>query len=376
MSDTAPPAAPAPASERRIEARFAGAVGGFRLDVSFRIPATGVTALFGPSGSGKTTILRCIAGLQRLPGRFLIGSERWQDDGRGVFRRPHQRRVGYVFQEASLFGHLSVRGNLRYAARRAGVAPVLRFDAVVEMLGLGLLLDRSPAVLSGGERQRVAVGRALLSQPRLLLMDEPLSALDQAAREEIISYFEVLHRELSIPMLYVSHDLAEVARLADHLVVVAGGAKLADGPVGEILERLDLHPTAERFEAGVVLDARVAAHDRRFHLSRLRHHRQVITVPLVEAAVGEAVRLRIRARDVALATRRPRAISIRNVLPGKVAEVSEQPGTAYAEALVDIGGGRLRARVTREAAADLGLRAGTRVYALVKSISFETPAPR
>ena len=362
------------AAAGRIEASFAGTLDSFRLDVAFRIPGSGVTSLFGPSGSGKTTILRCIAGLQRLAGRFLIGGETWQDDGRGIFRRVHERRIGYVFQEASLFPHLSVRGNLHYAARRAGVAPVLGFDAVVEMLGLGLLLERAPAALSGGERQRVAVGRALLSQPRLLLMDEPLSALDQGAREEIISYLEVLHRELSIPMLYVSHDLAEVARLADHLVVVAGGAKLADGPVGEILERLDLHPTAERFEAGVVLDTRVAEHDPRYHLSRLRHHRQVIAVPLVDAPVGAAVRIRIRARDVALATRRPRAISIRNVLPGTVAELSEQPGTAYTEALVDIGGGRLRARITREAAADLRLRAGTRVYALVKSISFEHPA--
>ena len=360
---------------QRIEAQFAGTVGGFRLQVSLQFPASGVTALFGPSGSGKTTILRCIAGLQRLPGRFLIGGETWQDDARGVFRKPHQRRLGYVFQEASLFPHLSVRGNLLYGARRAGVTPVLTFDAVVQMLGLGLLLERAPAALSGGERQRVAVGRALLSQPRLLLMDEPLSALDRSAREEIIAYFEVLHRELSVPMLYVSHDLAEVARLSDHLVVLAAGGKLAEGPVQEILERLDLHPTAQRFEAGVVLDARVAAHDSRYHLSRLRHHRQIITVPLIDARVGEPVRLRIRARDVALATRRPRAISIRNVLAGTVAAIHVQPGTAYAEALVDIGGGRLRARITREAVADLALRVGTRVYALIKSISFERPTP-
>ena len=242
------------------------------------------------------------------------------------------------------------------------------------MLGLGPLLERSPAALSGGERQRVAVGRALLSQPRLLLMDEPLSALDQAAREEIIAYFEVLHRELSIPMLYVSHDLAEVARLSDHLVVLAAGGKLAEGPVREILERLDLHPTAERLEAGVVLHARVAAHDRGYQLTRLRHHRQIITVPLMDAPLGEPVRVRIRARDVALTTRRPRAISIRNVLAGTVVEIREEPATAYAEALVEIGGGRLRARITREAVADLALRVGTRVYALVKSVSFEGPS--
>ena len=357
-----------------IEARFAGAVGGFRLDVALRFPARGVTALFGPSGSGKTTILRCIAGLQRLPGRLLIGGETWQDDARGVFRRPHRRRLGYVFQEASLFPHLSVRGNLLYGARRAGAAPGLSFAAAVEMLRLAPLLDRSPAALSGGERQRVAVGRALLSQPRLLLLDEPLSALDQGAREEIIACFEVLHRELSIPMLYVSHDLAEVARLSDHLAVLSAGALLSAGPVREILERLDLHPTAQRFEAGVVLDAQVAAHDARYHLSRLRLRRQTIAVPLIDAPVGAQVRLRVRARDVALATRRPRAISIRNVLAGTVTALREQPGTAYAEALVEVGGGRLRARITREAAADLGLRIGQPVYALIKSVSFEGSA--
>lgn len=356
-----------------IEARFAGAVGGFRLNVALRFPARGVTALFGPSGSGKTTILRCVAGLQRLPGRLLVGGETWQDDARGVFRRPHRRRLGYVFQEASLFPHLSVRGNLLYGARRAGGAPGLSFAAAVEMLRLAPLLDRAPAALSGGERQRVAVGRALLSQPRLLLLDEPLSALDQGAREEIIACFEVLHRELSIPMLYVSHDLAEVARLSDQLAVLSAGALLAAGPVREILERLDLHPAAQRFEAGVVLDAQVAAHDARYHLSRLRLRRQTITVPLIDAPVGGQVRLRIRARDVALATRRPRAISIRNVLAGTVAALREQPDTAYAEALVEVGGGRLRARITREAAADLGLRIGRPVYALIKSVSFEGP---
>ena len=354
-----------------IEAQFAGAVGGFRLNVALRFPARGVTALFGPSGSGKTTILRCIAGLQRLPGRLLVGGETWQDDAGGVFRRPHQRRLGYVFQEASLFPHLSVRGNLLYGARRAGAAAGLSFAVAVEMLRLAPLLDRSPAALSGGERQRVAVGRALLSQPRLLLLDEPLSALDQGAREEIIACFELLHRELSIPMLYVSHDLAEVARLSDHLVVLASGALLAAGPVRAILERLDLHPTAQRFDAGVVLDAQVAAHDARYHLSRLRLRRQTITMPLIDAPVGRQVRLRIRARDVALAIRRPRGISIRNVLSGTVAALREQPDTAYAEALVDVGGGRLRARITREAAADLGLKTGRPVYALIKSVSLE-----
>jgi len=357
-----------------LSAAFRGQVGSFTLDVAFEAPLAGVTALFGASGCGKTTILRCIAGLHRLPGRLAVGGQTWQEDGTGLFLPPYRRRVGYVFQEASLFPHLTVRGNLVYGARRAGPAggqPVIALDQVIGLLGLEHLLDRAPGKLSGGERQRVAVGRALLAQPRLLLMDEPLSALDRQTKEEILTYFEALNKELAIPILYVSHDIGEVTRLADRLVVLSKGGKVAEGPLGTILERLDLRPVTGRFEAGVVLTAQVAAQDPAFNLTRLDHFGQAIVIPQVDAAPGTPIRLRVRARDVALATTRPEGLSIRNVLEGTVAEVREEEGTAFAELLIDIGGGRLRARLTRHAVAELALTPGVPVYALIKSISFD-----
>ena len=355
-----------------IIANFAGTLGAFSLDIALEAPMRGVTAMFGASGSGKTTVLRCMAGLRHLPGGLQVAGEIWQDET--VFRPPHRRPIGYVFQEASLFPHLSVRKNLFYGHRRAsrnGARDGLDPDDVVGMLGLGSLLDRATTALSGGERQRVAVGRALLSQPRLLLMDEPLAALDPMSKDEILPYFERLHQKLAIPIIYVSHDIAEVARLADRIVVLAAGRCIASGPVADILERLDLQPATGRFEAGVVLTARVAAHDAAFHMTRLDHHGQTISLPALQVAVGEQVRIRIRARDVALTTKKPEALSIRNVLSGRVVEIAAEPETAFAETLVDIGGGRLRARITREAVADLGLDVGTPVFALVKSISFD-----
>lgn len=357
-----------------IQAAFAGTLGGFSLDVTFEVPMKGITALFGPSGCGKTTILRCMSGLHRLAGRLTVGDETWQDDGTGTFRKPHQRPVGYVFQEASLFPHLSVRKNLLYGARRAkwnDAGQALDLGDIVELLGIGHLLDRAPTALSGGECQRVAVGRALLSQPRLLLMDEPLSALDRMTKDEILPYFEALHKELSIPILYVSHDIGEVAQLADRMILLSEGRKVAEGPIFSILERLDLQPATGRFEAGVVLTARVTYQDTTYRLTRLDHHGQPITIPFVEVSVGDEVRLRVRARDVALTTHKPHAMSIRNVFPGTIVEIREEPGTAFAETLVDIGGGRLRARITREAVADLLLEVGMPVFALVKSISFD-----
>ena len=360
-----------------ISARFAGSLGPFSLDVAFEAPARGITALYGPSGCGKTTILRCIAGLRRMDGSLSVAGQVWQDDRAGVFRRPYERSVGYVFQEASLFPHLSVRRNLLYGARRASRGrrqDLLQFGDVVGLLGVSNLVDRSPAVLSGGERQRVAIGRALLSQPRLLLMDEPLAGLDQATKEGILPYLEALHERLSMPILYVSHDIREVARLADTIVVLSNGRPVCTGQIEEILERLDLELGAGPFEAGVVLRARVAGHDLRFQMTRLVLNGQEIVIPGADLLVGDEVRLRIRARDVALATVRPDAISVRNILSGTVLEIVEDPHTAFAEVLVDIGGGRLRARITRDASADLRLAVGTRVYALVKSISIDRPA--
>tara|TARA_R110002124_G_scaffold63978_2_gene175199 strand:+ start:31687 stop:32799 length:1113 start_codon:yes stop_codon:yes gene_type:complete len=358
-----------------LDAAFKGPVGNFNLDVAFKAPLAGVTALFGASGCGKTTILRCIAGLHHLPGRLALGGRPWQDDAANLFRPPHKRRVGYVFQEPSLFAHLTVRGNLNFGARRAprgnGAAPAVDFDQVVDLLGIRHLLDRAPARLSGGERQRVAVGRALLSEPRLLLMDEPLSALDRSTKDEILAYFEALQRELNIPILYVSHDIAEVTRLADRLVVLSRGGKVAEGSVGEVLERLDLQPMTGRFEAGVMLTATVKGHDAAFNLTFLDHHGQTLTIPAVDAGIGEIIRLRVRARDVSLAIQPPTGISIRNILKGTVIEVREEPNTAFAETLIDIGGGRLRARVTRHAVADLKLAEGMPIHALIKSITFD-----
>ena len=364
-------------SSHSISARFAGSLGLFSLDVEFEVPAQGITALYGPSGCGKTTILRCIAGLRRMSGRLSVGGQVWQDDLAGVFRRPYERSVGYVFQEPSLFPHLSVRRNLLYGARRVSMARrqrLLQLDDIVELLGVGDLVDRSPAALSGGERQRVAIGRALLSQPRLLLMDEPLSGLDQGTKEGILPYLEALHERLSMPILYVSHDLREVARLADTIIVLSNGRPICMGRIDEILERLDLELGAGPFEAGVVLRARVAGHDPRFRMTRLSLNGQEIAIPGADLRVGDEVRLRIRARDVALATVRPDSISVRNILVATVLEIAEDPDTAFAEVLVDIGGGRLRARITRDASADLNLAVGTPVYALVKSISFDRPA--
>lgn len=210
-----------------VEGAFAGDVGGFRLAAEFQLEASGITALSGPSGAGKTTLLRCIAGLTRLSGRLRVGNEVWQDER--VFLPPHRRPVGVVFQEASLLSHLSVRGNLLYGARRAGAEG--EFAGAVDLLGLGALLDRSPQTLSGGERQRVALGRALLSRPKLLLMDEPLSSLDAGAKAEILPYLERLHRTLAIPALYISHDAGEIGRLADHLLLMKGGRVTPGGAV-------------------------------------------------------------------------------------------------------------------------------------------------
>jgi len=355
-----------------IEAAFTGSRGDFSLEVAFEAPMRGITALFGPSGSGKTTILRCLAGLDRMAGRLSVGQEVWQDDDAGLFRRTHQRSIGYVFQEASLFPHLSARKNLTYGMRHERPSTeALTFDEIVSLLDVGHLLDRDPSTLSGGERQRIAVGRALLSQPRLLLMDEPLSALDRQTKDELLPYFEMLHRQLTLPILYVSHDIAEVSQLADRMVVLADGRKIAEGSLVDILERLDLQPATGRFEAGVVLIARVISQDKAFNLTRLDHHGQTFSIPAVDLQIGEEVRLRVRARDVALSTESPTGMSIRNVFAGTIVELREEPGTAFAETLVDIGGGRLRARITREAASDLSLKIGRPVFALVKSISFD-----
>lgn len=357
-----------------IDIAFKGSVGAFDLDVAFALPNSGVTALFGPSGCGKTTILRCIAGLAHLGGHIRRDGDIWQDDAAGRFLAPHKRPVGYVFQEQNLFPHLSVRDNLLFGHRRAlgrFTPPPSAFDEIVDMLGCRHLLDRGTGRLSGGERQRIAVGRALLAQPSILLMDEPLSALDRDTKEDFLSYLETVHRTLSIPVLYVSHDIAEVSRLAERIVVLSRGRIVAEGDTDEVLERLDLHPHTGRFEASVMIPARIVGTDDAFQLTQLEHAGQPMWVPQFDGTVGEDVRLRIRARDVALSLERPTGISIRNILAGTVVEIREEPETAFAEALIDIGAARLRARITRATVADLALTPGQPVHALIKAITFD-----
>jgi molybdate transport system ATP-binding protein len=291
----------------------------------------------------------------------------------------HARGVGFVFQDARLFPHLNVRGNLRYADQRSRQVSHqvghevshtrIEFDDVVQAFDLAGLLERRTSNLSGGERQRVAIGRALLSRPRILLLDEPMSALDAARKAEILPYLERLPARFGIPALYVTHDIDEVARLATRMWILSEGRIIASGPIQEVLERADLQQVTGRFEAGVVLTTRVLRHDPVFCLTHLEHHGQRIAVPQIGAEVGSALRVRIRARDVALATRRPEGSSIRNVLAGTLTQIQSDATTPYAETLVDIGGARLRARVTREAIAELGLAEGAPVFALVKSIA-------
>lgn len=344
---------------------------GFSLAVAHDFELQGITALFGPSGCGKTTLLRTIAGHERRAvGRVAHDGEVWQEGKR--WTRPHRRGVGYVAQDPQLFHHLSVAGNLRFAARRAAAgADGTDFDEVVERLDLQALLARRPGALSGGERQRVALGRALLTRPRLLLMDEPLAGLDIQRKARLLPYIAGLPATFGIPIIYVTHAVDEVIRLGDRMVVLRDGGVFAAGPVTELLERLDLAATTGRFEAGTVLTGAVVGHDETFHLTRVSLGEQALDMPRAPVATGTGVRLRVRARDVALATRRPTGISIRNVLNGRVFQIVEEPDTAFAEVLVDLGGQRLRARVTRAAVADLGLAEGGAVFALVKSVAFD-----
>ena len=368
--------------------------GGFDLEVEQSMPAAGVTAVFGPSGSGKTTLLRALLGFETgTRGRIALGGDVWLDSERGVRTPPYRRPVGCTFQDGRLFPHLDVAGNLLYADRRSrrgrdDSAPAAKgrprpgcssvtFDDVVDALDLGPLLGRRSQTLSGGERQRVALGRALLSRPRLLLLDEPLSALDRRRKAEILPYLLALHPRFGIPTLYVSHAVDEVALLADRILVLADGRVQAFGGTVEVLEQLDLAPLTERFQAAAVLEARVSAHDDEYRLSWLDLDGQRLSVPRIEhLEVGESARLLVRARDVSLATERPSPTSIRNVLSGVLVALRQDESTPFAEATVDLGSHRLRARITRASAAELGLEVGSSVFALLKSVSLDTRAGR
>ena len=350
-----------------IDARFQLDWPGFRLDVDVQLPAKGVTALFGHSGSGKTTLLRCIAGLERPPlGRLSFKGALWQDQE--VWVPTHRRPLGYVFQEASLFPHLSVMNNLRYGQKRSQAAQRIALDHAIELLGIGSLLERKPDLLSGGERQRVGMARALLTSPRILLMDEPLAALDHKRKQEILPYLERLHDELDIPVLYVSHSPDEVVRLADHVVMLGDGRVMAAGELHATMARLDL-PTAFTEDAGVVIDGTVAAHDDHYHLTRLDFPGGAVWVQRQAVELGRRLRFRIHARDVSLADHQVEGTSIQNLLPATVTEVVGADSPAHVLVGLDAGGTALIARITRRAAEQLVLRPGRRMWAQIKSVA-------
>ncbi len=364
-----------------IHARLQLAREDFTLDVELALPARGVTALFGASGCGKTTLLRALAGLERAAGRVALGDWVWQDDANRTFLPPHRRALGYVIQEAALFPHLDVRRNIDYGRRRAPAAPGGDDDAVIELLGIAPLMARRPDTLSGGERQRVAIARALAARPSLLLMDEPLAALDAARKAEILPYLERLHAELALPVIYVSHALDEVARLADHLVLLQAGRVLAQGGLAETLARLDL-PLPLGEEAGVVLQGVVAERDGRWQLARVdidaacRLWARDQGLPL-----GRAVRLRVLARDVSLSRGAQPGSSIGNQLPAVVEAVADDTHPALTLVRLRVGGGvglgmgvgvggaPLLARLTRRSAHQLAIVPGAVVWAQIKTVA-------
>lgn len=349
-----------------IAARLRVDRGGFMLDVDLELPSRGVTALFGPSGAGKTTLLRCIAGLEHAAeGRVEFDGEVWQDGSR--FVPTHARRLGYVFQEASLFPHLTARSNLFYGWKRTPPAERrIGEDEVVALLDLAPLLQRHPDQLSGGERQRVSLGRALLTSPRLLLLDEPLSALDRARKQEILPYLERLRDELDIPMLYVSHAHDEVIRLADHLVLIEAGRERGSGPLQAMLSRTDL-PLATDAEASVMIETTVVDHDDTWHLSRLAFAGGELAVPRSLRAPGESLRVRVHARDVSVALSRIEDTSTNNQIAAMVVEIAPADGPAYAMLRLDAGGVSLLARITHRSVERLQLAPGCEVWAQIKS---------
>jgi molybdate transport system ATP-binding protein len=354
-----------------LEVRVVHQLGAFRLDAEFTSDGR-VTALFGPSGAGKTSVVNSLAGLIRpTTGRVVVDGQVLFDDRAGVCVPPHRRRIGYVFQEGRLFPHLTVRQNLLYGwwfTPRSERHEQL--DPVIDLLGLRALLGRRPGRLSGGEKQRVALGRALLASPRLLLMDEPLASLDAARKDEILPYIERLRDETRVPIVYVSHAVAEVARLANTLVVLAGGRVVASGPVGTVMSRLDLVSLVGRDEVGAILETTVAGTDTESGLTTLHSIAGDLYVAGLDLPVASKVRVRIRARDVMVAASAPKDLSALNVLEGIVAEIGPTDGGA-AELRLECHGAPLLARLTRHSIDRLGLAPGRRVYAVIKAVAIE-----
>jgi len=351
------------------EISISHAQGAFHLDASFGFSAPGVTALFGHSGAGKSTIIHAIAGLIRPDeGKIVIEGEPLLDSAQGLCVPAPERRLGVVFQDARLFPHLNVKANLLYGQRRANQKPNAgEIERVVTLLGLAQLLERKPRTLSGGERSRVALGRALLMHPRALLLDEPLAALDAARKNEILPYLERVRDESKIPILYVSHSMDEVARLADRIIVLHEGHVIAEGSLFDVTSNLDLIGGGAQLP-GSVLEAIVSGHDQVHALSELSISDETLVVPALSRNIGEKVRLRIDAQDVMLALSKPDGISANNVLPATISEVRRGEGP-YEDVLLSLGEARLIARITRRSAERLELEKGQKIFAVIKSVT-------
>ena len=351
----------------RLHARFRIERANFLLDVSLDLPGHGVSALFGPSGCGKTTCLRAMAGLERAQGSMRLNGEVWQDDQAKVWLPPHQRRLGYVFQEASLFPHLSVRQNIEYGMRRTPAAlRRVALEQASELLGIAQLMDRNPETLSGGERQRVAIARALATSPQVLLMDEPLAALDAQRKAEVLPYLDRLHQSLDIPIIYVSHSADEVARLASHLVLLESGKVLASGETSQIMSRLDL-PLAHGDAASALIDATVTGYDAADQLLTLQFSGGTLHLPTAQTrAPGEPMRLRVMAREVSLARSRYADNSILNTLPARITHIQpEGPGQVLVR--LDANGTVLLARITQRSSNTLKIVVGENIYVQIKA---------
>jgi molybdate transport system ATP-binding protein len=353
-------------------------LGGFTAEVRFELPTPGVVALFGRSGCGKSTIVNIIAGLLAADeGRVALGDTLWLDTARGFDVPPERRSVGYVFQDARLFPHLNVAANLRYAQKRARTTPYVSLDTVVALLDLESLMSRRSHQLSGGERQRVAIGRALLTQPRLLLLDEPLAALDGARREEVLPYLETLRDRLAIPMVYVTHRFDEVLRLATHIVLLEAGSVAAQGAVAEMSLNPRLRAIIGADEVGAIIDGRIIGTDADSGLIRVQMGRGEIKIPLhavghAASGAGTALRIQLLARDIIVSTQRPEHLSVRNALAGTVLYIQDDGDSDLVT--IDIGDRSIMARITKAATRDLALREGLQVWALIKSVSLRAHA--
>ena len=349
-------------------------LGAFTVDARFECGG-GITALFGKSGAGKTSIVQMMAGLIRPQnGRIEIDGDTMFDGGRGIDLAPDKRRVGYVFQDARLFPHMNVRRNLEYGRRRRGgsAASAPGFDDVIGVLGIGHLLDRRTHLLSGGERQRIAIGRALLSAPRLLLMDEPLASLDAERKAEIVPFIGAIQQQFRLPVVYVSHSADEVLQLADTMVLVADGGVAAVGPVEEVMNRPDLVRITGTGDAGTVIPARVTDTDSEFGIATLSFAGGEFRVPAPGLETGKHLRLRVRARDVSLALKWPEDVSVMNIFEGTVTSVSnsDRPQTDVG---IDVGGAIIWSQITRRSLSELSIAPGKQVYAMVKAVAIDDP---